>query len=569
MYNQFFNLKQAPFSIAPDPRYLLMTESHREALAHLMYGVTSGGGLVLLTGEVGAGKTTICRCFLEQVPSNCNVAYIFNPKLTVNELLQAICDEFRIELKRDDAGQATVKNYVDALTEHLLTTHADGQNNVLIIDEAQNLSADVLEQLRLLTNLETNEHKLLQIILIGQPELRAMLDRPDMNQLAQRVIARYHLKALSEQETAGYIQHRLSVAGLTTAPPIQQDLVRQIHRLTKGVPRRINLLCNRALLGAYAEGRREVDRDIIRKAAKEVFGEQNLPRPIRAEPWRYVAGATIVSVALVGAMTWTMNNSLAMKTRSLAQSGAVDASDSGAPALPTASAGENDHAARSAPPAPSASNAQIVSDADGTSTLGLRNEDDAFRQLAELWGVQLHDDPCGEARNKNLHCYMSRNGLSELRLLDRPALLALRGRDDKKYYVLLQGLTNNSATISVGDATQTLSLLVLTRYFRGEFATFWRAPRLHRGNSAFGDQGPEVDWIAAQLAKLNGEITQVKNAQFDDRMVKQVRKFQSALGLKADGVVGPITFMHLNRAAGIDEPDLRNPVAAVRARTTE
>ncbi|WP_141104187.1 ExeA family protein, partial [Noviherbaspirillum denitrificans] len=207
MYTKFFRLAQAPFSISPDPRYLFMSERHREALAHLLYGVDAGGGIVLLTGDIGTGKTTICRCFLEQVPANCNVAYIFNPKLTVTELLQSVCEEFHVPLDKPAAG---VKDYIDVLNRFLLAEHADGKNNVLVIDEAQNLSADVLEQLRLLTNLETNERKLLQIILIGQPELRAMLARPELEQLAQRVIAHYHLTALSEEETASYVQHRMA-----------------------------------------------------------------------------------------------------------------------------------------------------------------------------------------------------------------------------------------------------------------------------------------------------------------------------------------------------------------------
>ena len=211
MYASHFRLQREPFSIAPDPRFLFMSEAHREALAHLLYGVSGGGGFVLLTGEIGAGKTTVCRCFLDQVPPNCNVAYIFNPKLGVGELLQAVCEEFHIALPE---RATTVKEKVDALNAFLLKAHAAGRNSVLIIDEAQSLSAEVLEQLRLLTNLETAERKLLQIILIGQPELRTMLARPDLEQLAQRVIARYHLPALSERETALYVRHRLGVAGL-------------------------------------------------------------------------------------------------------------------------------------------------------------------------------------------------------------------------------------------------------------------------------------------------------------------------------------------------------------------
>src|SRR6476659_5362700 len=228
MYASYFGLSHEPFSIAPDPRYLFMSERHREALAHLLYGVRGGGGFVLLSGEIGAGKTTVCRCFLEQIPKRCNVAYIFNPKLTVLELVKSINDEFHIPAPRV-RGQATVKTYVDALNDFLLRTHAVGQNNVLIIDEAQMLSVDVLEQLRLLTNLETNERKLLQIVLIGQPELRAMLARPELEQLAQRVIARYHLDSLSGRETVAYIAHRLAVAGLTGALPFETKALQRVH----------------------------------------------------------------------------------------------------------------------------------------------------------------------------------------------------------------------------------------------------------------------------------------------------------------------------------------------------
>jgi general secretion pathway protein A len=309
MYVPFFGLKQKPFSIAPDPRYLFMSERHREALAHLLYGVQGGGGFVLLTGEIGAGKTTVCRCFLEQIPQRCNVAYIFNPKLSALELLITVCHEFGIKFPPlTAAGTAPgLKDYVDGLNEYLLRTHAVGQNNVLIIDEAQNLSSDVLEQLRLLTNLETSERKLLQIVLIGQPELRGMLARPELEQLAQRVIARYHLDALSEKETTQYIAHRFAVAGLKGAMPFDGPALRRIHQLARGVPRRINLLCDRALLGAYATGKARVDRTIVDKAAREVFGDpgEARPRTAVARWWPLaLAAGVLAGAAAVAAVQW-------------------------------------------------------------------------------------------------------------------------------------------------------------------------------------------------------------------------------------------------------------------------
>jgi len=342
MYAAHFGLKREPFSIAPDPRYLFMSERHREALAHLLYGVRGGGGFVLLTGEIGAGKTTVCRCFLEQVPKRCNVAYIFNPKLTALELLQSVCEEFRIEVHARGAGDATLKDHVDALNQYLLRTHAAGFNNVLIIDEAQNLSIDVLEQLRLLTNLETNERKLLQIILIGQPELRDMLLKPELEQLAQRVVARFHLDPLAEEETAHYIKHRLSVAGLNGLIPFDREARHRIFELTRGVPRRINLLCDRALLGAYASGRQRVDRAIVDKAAGEVFDRRG---PGQRWPHRRVAlvtaGVALGVVVLAAAGLWfsgAQRRSQAAAEQAAAAASAASAAQAAATSAAAASA---------------------------------------------------------------------------------------------------------------------------------------------------------------------------------------------------------------------------------------
>ena len=289
LYGAWFGLQREPFSIAPDPRTLFMSERHREALAHLLYGVQGGGGFVLLTGEIGAGKTTVSRCFLQQVPDGCRVAYVFNPKQTVDELLWTIAQEFGVQVPGQafaagagDRIKGGSKVLVDALNRFLLQVHAQGGQAVLVIDEAQALSAEVLEQLRLLTNLETSERKLLQIVLIGQPELRAMVASPGLEQLAQRVIARYHLGPLSAPDTARYVQHRLVVAGLSGPLPFDAAALKRVHERSRGVPRRINLLCDRALLGAYATGRRSVDAGIVERAAAEVAGE---PLPAEAAWW--------------------------------------------------------------------------------------------------------------------------------------------------------------------------------------------------------------------------------------------------------------------------------------------
>lgn len=580
MYTQFFSLKQTPFSIAPDPRYLFMSERHREALAHLLYGIGGGGGFVLLTGEIGAGKTTVCRCFLEQIPANCNVAYIFNPKLTVDELLRSICDEFRIGFEHKGPGAATVKDYVDALNAYLMAAHAEGQNNVLIIDEAQNLSADVLEQLRLLTNLETNEHKLLQIILIGQPELRAMLARPELEQLAQRVIARYHLDSLSAQETARYILHRLSVAGLTGESPIRPKLMQPIYLLTKGVPRRINLLCDRALLGAYAEGKREVDRAIVKKAAREVFGNDRIRIPAKARYRRYAAFGLAAAATIIGVSIWVADNRsyvrsiIAQRPEAVKNlAGAVPVAPADAPA---GAASPIQHVSTSDTPATAQPNGSPGPQAKATSPVLSEPADDAgsnsrdanvaYRELARLWGISLPEgEPCQAARKENLHCYKGSGGLAELRQLDRPAILALRDDTNKTYYALLIGLTNANAVLRIGNATYSITLVALGRRFRGDFATFWRAPHTYRDTIGSGDRGADVDWLAAQMAKMNGIRQPVASRAFDQAMAMQVREFQSVQGLEVDGIVGPKTFMHLNSFAGVDEPRLTNNAAILNA----
>jgi general secretion pathway protein A len=556
MYTQFFRLTHTPFSIAPDPRYVYMSERHREALAHLLYGIDGGGGFVLLTGEIGAGKTTICRCFLEQVPANCNVAYIFNPKLSVIELLRTICEEFHIDVSRHAHDAAGAKEHVDALNRFLLASHAAGRNNVLIIDEAQNLSADVLEQLRLLTNLETSERKLLQIILIGQPELRTMLARPELEQLAQRVIARYHLGALTEAETAGYIAHRLSVAGLATASPFRPRLISTIHRATRGVPRRINLLCDRALLGAYVENKQEVDRGILSRATDEVFGGTPSVSHGNAARWRYAWIGLLAAGGAAAAIAWNIQRIPPAAKATVA--GAVATKPSSVKAVPVAAS----------MPAADAPQADLTAKPSGTAAIDIHDANAALRQLAALWGTTLDDTapPCEAAQASNLHCYTSTGGFAELRQLDRPAVLTLRDEAGHTYYAVLVTLDAAEANLRIGGETRKLGIVALARQFDGTFTTWWSAPRDYRPRIANGEHGEEVDWIALQLAKLNGTSAPAAGKAFDPEMARQVREFQFAQGLKVDGMVGPRTIMQLNRAAGIEEPRLQPRLAAAQGK---
>lgn len=269
MYTAYFGLKEKPFSIAPDPQYLFMSDRHREALAHLTYGLGDAGGFVLLTGEVGTGKTTVSRCLMERLPENTQAAFILNPTLSSQELLATLCDELKIRYRKTGA---TLKTLTDKIQDKLLKNHKENTNTLLIIDEAQHLQPEVLEQLRLLTNLETNTKKLLQVILIGQPELQVLLKRRDLRQLAQRITARYHLLPLNQQEVTQYIKHRLSIAEGVRAL-FSKQAMNTIHRICEGIPRLINLVCERSLLNAYNSNVATVNKSIVLLSAQEALGD--------------------------------------------------------------------------------------------------------------------------------------------------------------------------------------------------------------------------------------------------------------------------------------------------------
>ena len=580
MYVSFFGLQHAPFSIAPDPRYLYMSERHREALAHLLYGVQAGGGFVLLTGEIGAGKTTVCRCFLEQVPAGCQVGYIVNPKLSVGELLQTVAEEFGIAPPPGAAsGTATVKTWVDALNRHLLDAHAQGHRCVLIIDEAQHLSAEVLEQLRLLTNLETHERKLLQIILIGQPELRSQLASPGMEQLAQRVIARYHLQALSATETEAYVAHRLAVAGLAGANPFDARALRQVHALTGGVPRRINLLCDRALLGAYAQGRARVDLRTVGQAAQEVFG----PAVAAAGSGRRaLLVAALAALPLLGVAVWLALSPgpradgarLALAASAPASASASTpasfpaSSTASSPASPAARA-PGGIASTAAPPAAAASAAPAPPLFDPVADWPALAADEAaaLRALATSWGQALPPGaPCAQGLARGLACWRHRNGNLPLIIqLDRPVLLGLVDDAGRSAFARLVALGPQGAVIAAGDRRWQLPTARLAALWRGELVTWWRLPPgitpAQAGAGALlvpGASGPAVAALQQALARVAGQPApdQDTPATYDAALRGQVAAFQLAAGLKPDGLTGPTTYMLLNRALAVDEPRL-------------
>ena len=582
MYAPFFGLQHPPFSIAPDPRYLFMSERHREALAHLLYGLDAGGGFVLLTGEVGAGKTTVCRCFLEQIPSHCDVAYIFNPKLTVGELLRSICDEFGVPHQPSVAGVETVKDYIDPLNASLLAAHGAGRNTVLIIDEAQNLSADVLEQLRLLTNLETSERKLLQIILIGQPELRTMVASPALEQLAQRVIARFHLDALSAQETQQYIAHRLAVAGLQGPLPFSRSALRRVHALSRGIPRRINLLCDRALLGAYAAGVREVSARIVQRAAAEVFdapASAAAARSARGQWPRWaVAGLGVAAGAALVAGGWALGT-----WPQWSRQGVVSST---APAGATASQ-TSASAPSSAPPSSAASTAAVTTPtapAAGASAPRVAapvamsdlqqfvaalpaSDTAAWQALASAWGASVADgaDACATLPRDGLRCYRNRRaGLNLVRQIDRPVLLTLFPSEEGDVAVsaVLRRLDGDMATLEGAGRAVRVPVAELAQVWRGDMATLWRTPPDMPDKGDLAETAAGAAWLDQQLATTAAGGSRVGapaagRTTTPAQRQARIQRFQLAQGVTPDGRAGPLTLMLLNRVNGVSEPRLR------------
>ena len=566
MYAPFFGLTQDPFSIAPDPHYLFMSGRHREALAHLLYGLDGGGGFVVLTGEIGTGKTTVCRCFLEQVPAHCNVAYIVNPRLTATELVQTVCEDFGVVAPGTAAGAETVRHWTGLLNQFLLQAHAAGRNCVLIIDEAQQLSAEVLEQLRLLTNLETNERKLLQIVLIGQPELRDMLARPELEQLAQRVIARFHLDALSAEESTQYITHRLAVAGWSGPLPFDRAALRDIHRLARGVPRRINLLCGRALLGAYASGQRVVGRATVARAAREVFGAHPASPPPQKHKAAWLGGlAGAAAVGVLGAVAWVALGQPGWHAEPVAAALAVTPLPASAAPSPVAPQQATSAAAPAAPAGPPpAALAVPTLDATGLAAVWAdqpRNESSAWQTLGTLWGAPADEsgDPCKAWAARDLQCFKAqRTSLAMLRQLDRPGLLTLVSPEGRSAYAVLTGLNADYATLELNGVPHRVRVDTLAQWWRGDFATLWRSPPGYPGARQAVNSPVVAEWLVARLDSLPTAAPAASAREGAPDLKARLYQFQLAQGLIPDGRAGPMTFMQLNRAAGLAEPRLRS-----------
>jgi general secretion pathway protein A len=539
MYASFFGLSEKPFAITPDPRYLFMSERHAEALAHLLYGITEAGGFIQLTGEVGTGKTTIVRSLLERMPGHADVAVVLNPQLTPIQFVLTICEELGIFVRDEDA--ASIKDLVDILNKRLLEAHAKGRRVVVIVDEAQNLSPETLEQVRLLTNLETRSQKLLQIILIGQPELRDVLSRVELRQLAQRITGRYHLAPLSREETSAYVNHRMRVAGCNVEV-FSKAALREVHRLSDGVPRIINVICDRALLGAFTQETHHITPALIRSAAGEVYGRSFSP------PWAksLAAASALIAVIVLGITAWQL-----LRTRTGASEPVPVAAAMSAPAAVESQPIAQPPAATPEPPKEVDIDELLQSHANETNTAS------AFQKLFALWGGSY--DPakgraCEQATQQGLQCVFQQGSWGQLRTLNRPAILTLIDAGGNAHQVVVSGLSDGDAKLTFEQEQPSVSVASISRYWYGEYLVLWRPQVPTQRALSAGMQGDGVRWLRHSLNSLQGKAAEsVTSDYYDEELTRMVEDFQRSHRLNVDGIAGvqtQIVLDTLNNPAG-------------------
>ena len=488
MYLDYFGLSEAPFSITPDPAFVFLSQRHRDALAHLLYGVGQGGsgGFVQLTGEVGTGKTTLCRCLLEQVPEDTRIALVLNPLMTPSELLAAICEELEIDVADI---QDSNKALVDRLNRYLLAAHEAGESVVVVIDEAQNLSPESLEQVRLLTNLETSKQKLLQIVLLGQPELRELLQRRSLRQLAQRITARYHLTPLGSRDSASYVLHRMKVAG-TIRNPFRKSALKALYQRSHGVPRLINIIADRALVGAFASEIQDINARLVHAAADEVqLGEPGA----RRGHWRWFAAAA------AGLLT----GSASLEHDAPGRCGSALLENRPLPTRPLQTRVRKRFLQTTMP------NRMLLPGICQTtvddSPLPVALDQDwldiqdqaAWRGLATLWnepgGAQAIRTACDDGNTQGWACLRGEGSLARIRQLGLPVILQLQGPGSG--LLLLQGVDGERLLAGAPGTTMTLSRKLIEDRWFGAYLVAWPQAVNWPREIARGDSVPAVETV--------------------------------------------------------------------------
>ncbi len=566
MYLGHYGLAEPPFSITPDPRFVFLGERHRDALAHLLFGITQGGGggFVQLTGEVGTGKTTLSRLLLGQLPDNARVALVLNPRQDPVQLLETVCEELHIDI---DGRRGNAKALVDALNAHLLEAYAQGLRVVLVIDEAQALPVETLEQVRLLTNLETDTQKLLQIILVGQPELRDMLAEPGLRQLAQRITARFHLTPLDVAGTTAYLRHRFRVAGGQHFP-FDDGAVQRIHLRSGGIPRLVNVIAERSLLAGYARDRAGIDAALVEEAAREAL-PPSATTGARGRRWLPVAAGLGITAALAVGLAALLSPPNGSDDHADGETMPAPAESDAARAAAAAGGGVADadgHTSGTMPEAgaATASAPSLPVDPEGfdvrirAATHAAASEA-AWQAMLAAWGLpQTPDDAraasaCSPMLAAGTYCVRGTAHLDRLLAIGRPALLELSA-DGESARALLLGSDGRSVRLLLDRSLIDVERASLQRAWNGRYAAVWRASTDLMPPPARGSHGEAVDWLRERLVREGVASPMPAGTPFDAALADSVRRFQRARGLAVDGVVGPETLFAL--AAGDAGPRL-------------
>lgn len=544
IYLNHFGLNCEPFSIVPDPGFLYPSSHHRQAVAHLKYGLDREGGFILLTGEVGTGKTTLTRTMLKRLPAHVRVAYVLNSKLAVTDVLASICDELSIKIP-DNQELSFSKTCIDALNEDLIQAHGDGKKTLVVIEEAQNLSAEVLETLRLLSNLETTTHKLLHILLVGQPELLEILAQKDQRQLNQRVVSRFHLLPLEKNEVANYVNHRLHRAGANRSL-FDNAAIGALFRLTKGVPRLINLISHHSLLAAYATGAKTVSTDLVKKASVEILGDQPSAKKI---PSQWLWGVLTAALLVIGGVL--VSGGALFKTEQLS-SGQLAISDARSLSQTIETSTETINK-----PTPSS---EVADQYLPTTNLPVGNP---FAALFALWSIETaalfsEEEVAAMATYHGLRVEkLAATNWEAIQTIDRPGVVWLKETSGGLKSYLLASISDQGLNLVGNSGSQILSIETFLQDWSGVFMFLWRAPA-ELDSLRLGDTNvAALKWLQDSLQQANSDYQQIITAgRYNEAIQAQVLGFQQQQGIKADGVVGRQTIMKLNELTSVAIPRL-------------
>ncbi|WP_318481861.1 ExeA family protein [Photobacterium leiognathi] len=552
MYQDFFGITEAPFSIVPSARFLYLSERHREALTHMLSGLTDGGGFGLLTGEVGTGKTTVLRAMISRLPHQTQVAVILNPALSAHDLLAAICDELGLSYESD----ASFKQLTDIIYRHLMANHAEGRQTLLLVDEAQHLMPDVLEQLRLLTNLETDSRKLLKVVLIGQPELQQLLQQERLRQLAQRITLRYHLLPLTETEVSEYIHYRLTAVDCLY-PVFDVSSIKYIAKQTQGIPRLINLVCDKSMQLACQAGTHQVSKPMAVQACEDILSWQV---PATASSSRAGGSQRHSSLWLPWGVAVAVCSALAVGAWHYWP---LPVAPKAAPIEPNQSLYAVANLSAIETP-PSLSTTPVESTKEATLSRlakaidGSRKERTAMQNLYRLWGFDtaLNQATCATSSRISLACFDGKTTLAKLGLINRPVVVTLEDGAKKPFYAVVYAITDDRIELLLGKDRISVSPKWFEARWNGQFSLLWRPPLGDKTSIRFGQNGPRVAWLDQQLNDFLGENSPRKG-YFDQSVLDKLRRFQRSQDLTADGIAGPMTLMVLDSAMNLPGPTLQ------------